>query len=147
MNGQPRPDRSPTPWALFEMRTCFTIRDANGWGVCQLSFGYNKETKDLRRNDALRIIEAVNVSCPLDERTKAIFRWRKAYIDKGIKLPDNNDKINFLRLDKAERRIVPITQAPVDQILFDADLMERCKDKDEYQRYSDRRHPDLVGRD
>jgi hypothetical protein len=60
--GQPRPDQSPTPWTLHEMRTCFTIRDANNWGVCQLSFGYNKEAKDLRRNDAMRIIEAVNVN-------------------------------------------------------------------------------------
>jgi hypothetical protein len=42
------------------MRTCFTIRDANGWSVAQLTFGYTPITKEIRRTDAERIIRAIN---------------------------------------------------------------------------------------
>jgi hypothetical protein len=43
------------------MKTCFTIRDANGWAVAQVGFGYGgREVKELRRSDAERIIRAVN---------------------------------------------------------------------------------------
>lgn len=57
-----KPLESPLPWSLHEMRTCFTIRDANGWSVAQITFGYTNRLKEAKRRDAQLIVDTVNAT-------------------------------------------------------------------------------------
>jgi hypothetical protein len=82
----------------------------------------------------------------MTDREEAIRRWRKAYTDKGMKLPDRSETISFLRTGNAPRLIVPLTEAPVDQILADAQLMEDCNGLDDYKEAVMRQRDRLIAR-